>query len=135
MQTTPPPGFEPYAQTSPLAKPWEPLFAKRTAEAFIIGLRLAEVHTNSRGLAHGGLISALADAAMGYSCGQHLPDHGKGLTVSLAVDFLGTAKIGQWLEFTTTFVKTGGTLCFAQCFVTADGVVCARANATFRVAR
>ena len=30
-------------------------------------------------------------------------------------------------------IKTGGTLCFAQCLVKANGVVIARANATFRV--
>lgn len=128
-----PPGFEPYVQHSPLTRPWEPLYAKRTAEAFVIGLFLAEPHTNRRGLAHGGLIAALADAAMGYSCMQQQPEPGRGLTVGLSVDFLGTAAIGQWLEFTTTFVKTGTTLAFAQCFITADGVPGARANATFRV--
>ena len=30
-------------------------------------------------------------------------------------------------------IKTGSTICFAQCFVKADDVVIARANATFRV--
>jgi hypothetical protein len=30
-------------------------------------------------------------------------------------------------------IRTGGTLCFAQCHVKADDVVIARANATFRV--
>lgn len=33
------------------------------------------------------------------------------------------------------FVKPGGTLCFTQSFVTADGQPCARANAVFRVVR
>lgn len=49
------------------------------------------------------------------------------------MDFLAGAGVGQWLAFETGFVRTGGTLCFAQCFVTADETVCARANATFRV--
>ena len=30
-------------------------------------------------------------------------------------------------------IKTGSTLCFAQCLIKADDVVIARANATFRV--
>jgi hypothetical protein len=30
-------------------------------------------------------------------------------------------------------IKTGGTLCFAQSLVIADGVTIARANGTFRV--
>ena len=57
------------------------------------------------------------------------------LTVNLTVDFLGSALKGQWLEFDTVFVKPGGTLCFTQAFVTADGQPCARANAVFRVVR
>jgi acyl-coenzyme A thioesterase PaaI-like protein len=32
-------------------------------------------------------------------------------------------------------IKTGGTLCFAQCRVIADDELIARANATFRVVK
>jgi acyl-coenzyme A thioesterase PaaI-like protein len=70
---------------------------------------------------------------MGLSCALQVPEGSAPLTVSLSVDYLGVAKPGQWLEVDTTFVRPGGTLCFAQAFVTADGVACARANATFRV--
>jgi uncharacterized protein (TIGR00369 family) len=128
-----PDGFERHFRQSPLTAPWEPLYSKRTTEAIIIGVRLAEPHTNSRGMVHGGLIATLADNAMGLSCGLKLKDGSRLLTINLNVDFLGTAKPGQWLEVDTAFVKAGGTICFAQCLVTADGAPCARANATFRV--
>ncbi len=134
MSDVVPEGFSPHFRRSPLTDPWEPLYSRRTATAVVLGLRLREAHTNSRGLAHGGLISALADNAMGLSCALALPEGAAPLTVSLSVDYLGSARPGQWLEFDTAFVRTGGTLCFAQAFVTADGVPCARANATFRVA-
>jgi acyl-coenzyme A thioesterase PaaI-like protein len=79
-------------------------------------------------------IAALADNAMGLSCGRRLGGAAGGLvTVNLTVDFLGSALKGQWLEFDTVFVKPGSTLCFTQAFVTADGQPCARANAVFRV--
>jgi acyl-coenzyme A thioesterase PaaI-like protein len=55
------------------------------------------------------------------------------VTVSMSTDFIGSAKLGQWLAFDTQYVKTGRTLCFAQAFVTADGEVIARADARFRV--
>jgi uncharacterized protein (TIGR00369 family) len=130
-----PESFEPHFRNSPLTDPWEPIFSRRTADAVILGLRLATPHTNSRGLIHGGLIAALADNAMGLSCGVKLSD-GPGLvTVSLAVDYIGTAAIGQWLAVESEVIKTGGTLCFAQCRVTADGAVIARANGTFRVVK
>ena len=51
----------------------------------------------------------------------------------MSIDFIGCAKIGQWLRGRERVIKTGGTICFAQCLVTADGELIARANATFRV--
>lgn len=135
---TPPQGFEPHFRRSPLTEPWEPIFSKRLPDRVVIGLHMRPAHTNSRGLVHGGLIAALADNAMGLSCGQVLMAEGRkpegGLvTVSMATDFVGSAKLGQWVEFDTQYVKTGRTLCFAQAFVTADGEVIARADARFRV--
>lgn len=132
----PPPGFSRHTRTSPLTEPWEPIYARRTADAFILGVRLATAHTNSRGLVHGGLIAALADNAMGLSCGMKLRDATQRLvTISLGVDYLGAAEVGQWLEIVTGFTKAGGSLCFAQCLVTADGEPCAQANATFKIVR
>jgi acyl-coenzyme A thioesterase PaaI-like protein len=37
------------------------------------------------------------------------------------------------LAVETVVIKAGGTLCFAQCLVTADGANIARASATFSV--
>ena len=129
-----PAGFERHFRQSPLTDPWEPIYSRRTDDAVIIGLRLAKPHTNSRGLIHGGLIASLADNAMGLSCGVKLDGGGSRLvTVSLAVDFIGTAQIGQWLAVESEVIRTGSTLCFAQCLVTADGSPIARANGTFRV--
>jgi uncharacterized protein (TIGR00369 family) len=129
-----PEGFERHFRQSPLTDPWEPIYSKRTDAAVILGLRVAAPHTNSRGVAHGGLITTLADNAMGLSCAIKLGG-ARLVTVNLAIDFIGPAAIGQWLAVTTDVIKTGGTLCFAQCAVTADGEMCARANATFRVVR
>jgi uncharacterized protein (TIGR00369 family) len=130
-----PAGFTRHTRSSPLTAPWEPLYAMTTADAVMIGLRIREAHTNSRGLAHGGLITALADNAMGLSCGVRLGGAARLLTSSLAIDFLGPARIGQWLQIEPDVIKLGATLCVAQCLVTADGVPCARANGSFSVVK
>lgn len=139
MTVTPPPeGFEPHFRRSPLTDPWEPIYSRRMADRVVMGLHAREAHTNSRGMVHGGLIAALADNAMGLSCVQVLqakgfrPEGGL-VTVSLAIDYVGAAKLGQWVEVDTRYVKTGRTLCFAQAFVMADGDVIARADARFRI--
>ena len=71
-------------------------------------------------------------------CQAALSEEGRGpkgglVTVSLSTDYLGSARLGQWLATDTHFVKTGGSLCFADCLVRADGQPIARANATFKV--
>ena len=128
-----PEGFEPHFRKSPLTDPWEPLYSRRTDKAVIMGLRLARPHTNARGLIHGGLIAALADNAMGYSCAQATGWTTSFVTISLAVDFIGSAGICQWLAVESEVIKTGSTICFAQSLIKADDVVIARANGTFRV--
>jgi uncharacterized protein (TIGR00369 family) len=128
-----PDGFERHSRQSPLTDPWEPLYSKRTEKAMIIGLRLAKPHTNGRGLIHGGLIAALADNAMGHSCAHQMGGASSLVTIGLAVDFVGTAQVGQWLAVESDVIRTGSTICFAQCLVKADDAVIARANGTFRV--
>lgn len=128
-----PAGFARHDRESPLTEPWEPLYSRLSGDTVVVGLRAGDAHTNSRGFVHGGLISALADNAMGLSCARRLGLETGLVTVNLSVDFLGRAHKGEWLEFDTVFVKPGSTLCFAQAFVTADGQPCARANAVFRV--
>jgi uncharacterized protein (TIGR00369 family) len=130
-----PEGFEPHFRKSPLTDPWEPLYSKRTDKAVIIGLRLATPHTNARGLIHGGLIAALADNAMGLSCGQQLGWTSSLVTIGLAVDFTGSATTGQWLTVESDVIRTGSTICFAQSLVKADDATIARANGTFRVVK
>jgi uncharacterized protein (TIGR00369 family) len=130
-----PEGFERQSRRSPLTDPWEPIYSKQTDNAIILGLWLDRPHTNARGFAHGGLIAALTDKAMGHSCGYQLRGAYSLLTVSMSIDFIGSAQVGQWLAIETDVIKIGKTICFAQCSVKADGDPIARANATFRVVK
>lgn len=133
-----PDGFEPFTRESPLLAPWRPLFAREAADRIVIGLTIAEPHCNSRGTAHGGLLAALADQAMGMSSSVSLRNTGLPVanlwTTSMTVDYLGTAKLGQWLEFDTVFTRGGRHSCHAEADIRADGRTVARARAAFRVA-
>jgi len=48
--------------------PWEPIYERVLPDRLVPGLWPREAHTNTRGSAHGGLLAALADKAMGLSC-------------------------------------------------------------------
>lgn len=130
-----PDGFEPHFRRSPVTDAWEPLYSRRADGVVEIGFRASSAHANGRGFVHGGLISALADNAMGLSCAEALGDLSSLVTVSLALDFLGAANLGQWVQVEPKLNRLGSTLCFAEALVTADGQPCAKAHATFRVVR
>ena len=127
-----PDGFAPHFRKSGLTDPWEPLFSRHTGDAIVIGLRAGPAHANSRGFVHGALITALADNAMGLSYGLALDGASGLVTVGLSVDFLSTARLGQWLEIRPVVLKSGRNLSFCSATVHADDTLCARANATFR---
>ena len=135
----PPNGFKLHTRKSPLTKPWHPIYFRQTDDRVQLGLYLLEAHTNARGMAHGGLIAALADNSMGYSTGVCLTRDGREIgglvTVSMSVDYLSAAQLGQWILFDTDFVKTGGSICFARQMITADGEPIAKASATFKIVK
>ena len=133
MHADPPEGFAPHFRKSPVTDPWEPLYSRRLDGTVQIGVRVREVHCNSRGLLHGGVVAALADNAMGLSCGATLPSVQGLVTVSLSVDYAGSARAGQWLQIAPRVLKTGRSMGFADAVVTADGDIIARASATFRI--
>ena len=70
---------------------------------------------------------------MGYSCAQMTNWTTSFVTISLTVEFVGSAEIGQWLAIESDVIRTGKTICFAQSLAKADDVVIARASGTFRV--
>lgn len=133
-QSFPPkPGFGRHFRTSPLTDPWEPIYSRRRSdEAVEIALWLEERHCNGRGFVHGGLIAALADNAMGLSYVATRRDISGAVTVSLQLDYLATARVGQWLVISPRVLKAGRSLGFVDALITGDDVLAARAAATFK---
>lgn len=136
-----PAGFEPHSRKSPVTDAWEPIFARPAASGLQLGLRLDDAHCNARGFAHGGVIAALADNAMGLSyVGALKRDGGEGdlagaVTLSLNLDYLASGLKGQWLQIEPRVLKAGASIGFVDALVTADGTAVARASATFKAVR
>jgi uncharacterized protein (TIGR00369 family) len=128
-----PDGFARHFRQSPVTDPWEPLWSRTDNDRFILALRVKGAHCNSRGLLHGGVISALADNAMGLSCVLAGGKNFSLVTVNLSLDFLGMAATGAWLEFVATPTKIGKSLCFASVDVFSDNKMIARGTGVFHV--
>jgi len=138
MSTSLPAGYERHTRRSPLTDPWEPLYARETDDAVQLAVEVREPHCNGRGFAHGGMISALADNAMGLSIArlarrQPGQENASLVTVSLALDFLDSARVGEQLQVQPSVLRLGGTLAFAECRVLAGDRLVARGNASFRM--
>lgn len=133
MESSIPEGFQPHFRKSGLTDPWEPIYSRNTGDTVFMGLRAGAAHANSRGFVHGALMTALADNAMGLSCVLQIGKVSGLVTVNLAMDFLASAQMGQWLEIRPTVLKAGGSMAFASATLHADSHLCARANATFCV--
>lgn len=127
-----PSGFARHFRQSPVTDPWEPLYSQREGSLFCLGLRIAPPHCNARGLLHGGVISTLADNALGISCVLQVEDM-SALTIQLSTDFLAVGKLGQWLEVRAEPRKVGRSIAFADALITADGCLMARASGIFKV--
>ena len=133
----PPPGFVESTRPSPLLDPWRPLYVAELDDRILMGVLVREAHCNSRGSVHGGFYAALVDQAAGHSTSTCILARGwplkSLLTTSLTVDYLGPARIGQWLEFDTHFAEGGRSLWHTEVDITADGVTVGRGRATFKV--
>jgi acyl-coenzyme A thioesterase PaaI-like protein len=131
-EPNPPPDFEPLFRTSPFLETTGPFFYRKEPDGrFVIGLRILPKHANARGGAHGGLLMTLLDIALGYSSGLSQNPPAKLTTASLAADFVGAPKVGDWVEAHVDVQKVGGRLAFANAFLVVDGERVVRGSAVF----
>lgn len=133
--SAPPPGFARIGSASPFNDLVGPLHERHTPAGWIIGMRVAEKHLNRRRIVHGGMISTLADFAMGYTTARASDPPLKLVTLSLSVDFAGNATYGDWIEARVDVVRSGRRVAFVSGMVWRVGVETeeriARASATF----
>ena len=128
----PPAGFEPLFRTSPFLDTVGPLFHRKEAGgSVVVGLRILPKHANARGAAHGGLLLTLLDIAMGYRTAFSQEPPVSLTTASLSADFLGAAKLGDWVEAHVEIQKLGGRLAFANAFLVVNGQRIVRGSAVF----
>src|SRR5690242_6898708 len=64
----------------------------------ILLLRIGPSHINMQGVAHGGMLTTVADGALGINISLARGRRGGQVTVSLTADFLSSARLGDWLE-------------------------------------
>ena len=126
-----PDGFAPHDRTSPFFDLVGPLLSRRTDEGIQLALVIDDRHLNARGLAHGGVLAALADVALGYATSGSQDPPARLVTASLTIDFAGSVERGETVIATVDVQRVGGRLAFANCYLRCDERRVARASAVF----
>ena len=128
-----PPGFEPLFRRSPFLDAIGPLYNKDSGAAMAIGFHVQEKHTNARGLLHGGVLATVADIALGYALSTSATPPVSLITTSLTVDFIGGAKLDDWVESSVEIQKLGSRLAFANAYFNVGEQRIASARGVFLV--
>jgi uncharacterized protein (TIGR00369 family) len=110
-----------------------PFYIRREDKDVSLGIRIEERHCNSRGICHGGFLATMADLALGYACAS-VGGHASFVTISLTLDYAGSAKPGDWVQSRVEVQKAGSRIAFANCYLVADDVRLVRASAIFAMA-
>ena len=91
---------------------------------------------NHSGFVHGGMISTLADSAMGRSLRTVEPGVARAMSFDLKLNFINAAKVGETLRATGRVIHAGKRTMVAECRVEGrEGRLIATASATFAVTR
>jgi len=128
-----PEGYEALHRESNFIQLIGPFYQKRCGDTLRIAMRAEEKHCNMRGDVHGGVVSSLADMAMGYNIAFSQQPPVSAVTASLTVDYVGRISRGDWLEVEVDIQKMGKRLVFANCFFYVGERRVARANAVFSI--
>ncbi len=101
-----------------------------------VDMKATEDMANHSGFVHGGMISTLADSAMGRSVRTIKPGVVRAMSFDLKLNFITAAKIGETLRAKALVVHAGRRTVVTECRVEGpDGKLVATASATFAVTR
>ena len=131
--TTPDPlaGFAPYERTSPYLDLIGPVLSRRTDDGLEFALAIDERHVNARGLAHGAVLTALADVAMGYATAFSRDPPARLITASLNISFAGAVHSGETVIARVDIQRVGRRMAFASCSLTSGDREVVHASAVF----
>ena len=111
-----------------------PIYGRRGADGFVMGLLVLPHHCNAAGVCHGGMLATLADMLLtvgsNIQSGQSrfLP------TVSMTCDYLAPVPEGAWVEGRVQVLRATRNLLFASGLLEVGGEAVLRASGVMKLA-
>ncbi len=101
-------------------------------EPLRLGFRVAEKHCGFPGMCHGGMIAMVLDNALGRSVQKGCGVDGAP-TISLQVDFISAAKLGDWVESRVRLLRKTRSLAFVDATLIGPKGIVAKASGIFKL--
>ena len=125
-----PEGYAPAEFNGTYLQQGGPYYVKREGEICLVALLIGEQHTNYLDIAHGGVLSTLADVALSFQVYLSEQPNPVVTTTSLTTNFLNAARLGDFLVAEAVIDKLGKRtahvhgqiLCGEQVLATMSGV-------------
>ncbi len=96
ITTAPPEGFYPIEHSNPFGAHIGPIFERDAGDHAVRGFYIAEKHSNSAGIAHGGVLMTFADVVLARAVMREIKT--MAVTVRMTCDFIAPAKMGAWVQ-------------------------------------
>ena len=132
---SPPSGFVPAGFSPGFLDRGGPYWLRRTEAGTLVGLRIDEGHLNYQDVAHGGVLTTLADVALSYCLHVSEQPAPALATATLTVNFLGAARLGDWLEADARIDRMGRQLAYTSGTIRCGDQAIATMTGVFSVRR
>lgn len=111
-----------------------PLYGRLTGDKVHLGFCVEQRHTNPLGICHGGMLATFADMLVPCTA-MYMKDRERRFlpTISLQIDYLGSARLGAWVQGEAQVLCTTRNLLFGQGLVSADGEPALRFSGIFKL--
>ena len=112
-----------------------PLYMRHEGTTMQLGFRVEHRHTNPMGICHGGMLASFADMLLPLTVHRKSAAVGRRFlpTVSLQIDYMAPANLGDWVEGEADILKVTHTMVFAQGIVHSNGVLALRCSGLMKI--
>jgi len=130
----PPEGFAPLPTGPGYNSYFGPIYGKMLDGRLRLGMRIGRRHINPHDTCHGGVLASFADMQV-YVSQQARSDLRQILmpTISMSLDYISPAALGDWLEGNTTLLRATKTTLFQQTLAAVGDRIIFRSSCIYRI--
>lgn len=126
-----PPGFKILQTGLGFTDMIQPVYRHMSDDGIHFGLIVTDVHTNTMGICHGGVLMTFADIAAASAVNFLAGKRAGSPTINLSLDFVSPGRLGEWLYSSIDHVSLKRRFGFCSGSINNQAGLVSRFNGTF----